>query len=222
MYKIFSHFSVSAHLTEALNAVSFVEEQYHSLQRHVTIGPQSITTSCHWQRTGARKHCGSWLRRISIMMGNPLRYRSTQPSSRLYLPWYCSAVGGTEWYCLWAIWHNVHSHDKAPTTANWFSLWNGGQWSSPTVSRPKSSNNQRWAFQLRQCCTQLPGKVVWLHRKQLPDEFCILGTEVQVHQSEIQVKTNFEYQEFSSYVLKQKALLEAPWSSNKYKPKKKI
>lgn len=36
VYKIFSHFSVSAHRTEALKAVfAFVEEEYHSVQRHV-------------------------------------------------------------------------------------------------------------------------------------------------------------------------------------------
>lgn len=34
VYKIFSHFSVSAHSTEALKAVfAFVEEEYHSVQR---------------------------------------------------------------------------------------------------------------------------------------------------------------------------------------------
>lgn len=36
VYKIFSHFSVSAHRTEALKAVfAFVEEEYHSVRRHV-------------------------------------------------------------------------------------------------------------------------------------------------------------------------------------------
>lgn len=99
VYKIFSHFAVSAHRTEALKAVfAFVEEEYHSVQRHVptrwlSLRPavKRLHDTCpaikSYFLSLGENHCPKALwqlikkRRISMVMGNPLSYRSTLPSS---------------------------------------------------------------------------------------------------------------------------------------------